>query len=103
MLVIAIVIKSREPTQKGWISATYWNPLVIPPGLPQLNPRNPLQLIIFSAVVFVGKSHRELIKMLRLLERSEKLKENKNVVQDCGCMQDNLLVTKTDIPIKLPA
>lgn len=55
------------------------------------------------AVVFVGKSHRELIKMLRLLERSEKLKENKNVVQDCGCMQDNLLVTKTDIPIKLPA
>lgn len=46
MLVIAIVIKSRGPTQKGWISATYWNPLVIPPGLPQLNPRNPLQSLL---------------------------------------------------------
>lgn len=98
-----IVIKSRRPTQKGWISATYWNPLGIPPGLSGLNHRNPLQLIIFSAVVFVGKSPRELIKMLRLLERSEKLKEDKNMVQDCSCMQDNLLMTKTDIPVELPA
>lgn len=41
--------------------------------------------------------------MLRLLDRSEKLKEDKNMVLDCSWTQDNFLMAKTDIPIKLSA
>lgn len=79
------------------MNVSYWKPLIIPSGPSRLNPRNSLQLII-SALVFVEKSHRELIKMLRVLDKSEKLKVDKNMVQDCSCMQDNLLI---GIPIKI--
>lgn len=41
-------------------------------------------------------SHKRII-----LDRSEKIKVDKNMVQDYSCMQDNWLMTKADIPIKL--